>query len=230
MLECTLLKSGQLALNRTLGGMNLEHSFEIAVEPNLAWETLLDVPRIAPCLPGAELTETVDPQNFKGFARVKLGPVNLQFAGNAQIKEIDHRNHRARVIAKGKDAKGRGSANAEIVFNLTGAGDGRTRVNLETDLALTGSVAQYGRATGLIDEIARQLISDFARNLEAELATGKNKNAEHSHNEPSLHEVLEKEPASTTDMKDADSPNAVSGFSLLVRSLWAMFKRLFSGQ
>jgi len=210
--------------------MNLEHSFEIAVEPDLAWETLLDIPRIAPCMPGAVLTEVIDAQNFKGVAKVKLGPVHLQIAGNAELTDIDHSNHRAQLIARGKDAKGRGSANAEIVFNLTGAGDGRTRVNLETDLALSGSIAQYGRATGLIDEIANQIISEFARNLKTEIARSTNKGIEGADVAQNLQAEETSKPLSTKEINGAESSNAISGFGLLVRSLWAMVKRIFSGK
>jgi len=210
--------------------MNLEHSFEIAVEPDLAWETLLDIPRIAPCMPGAVMTEVIDPQNFKGVAKVKLGPVQLQIAGDAELADIDHSNHRAQLIAKGKDAKGRGSANAEIVFNLTGAGDGRTRVNLETDLALSGSIAQYGRATGLIDEIANQIISEFAKNLETEIARSTNKGIEGADFAQNLKAEGANSHLSTKEINGAESSNAISAVGLLVRSLWAMVKRIFSGK
>lgn len=210
--------------------MKLEHSFDIAAEPDVAWRTLLDIPRIAPCMPGAELTEIIDQRKFKGAAKVKLGPVQLQFAGDAEIKEIDDENHRALLVASGKDAKGRGSANAEVAFNLVNAGDGRTRVDMYTDLALTGSVAQYGRATGLIDEIARQLISDFASNLESELARkqGYNSSGETAESDQSLNSGEADDKAFVSESGNTGETNAVSGFGILFRSLWAMVKRLFS--
>lgn len=210
--------------------MKLEHSFDIAAEPDVAWKTLLDIPRITPCMPGAELTEIIDPNKFKGAAKVKLGPVQLQFAGDAEIKEIDDDNHRARLVASGKDAKGRGSANAEVIFNLVDAGEGRTRVDMKADLALTGSVAQYGRATGLIDEIAKQLISDFANNLESELASegGINYEVETAEDDQNLQAKADGDKTFDSETRKADSSNAVSGFGLLFRSLWAMITRLFS--
>jgi carbon monoxide dehydrogenase subunit G len=144
--------------------MRIDNSFFVAVPPERAWQTLLDVPKIAPCLPGARLTEVLDGDRYKGEAAVKLGPVQLQFGGEAQLSAVNLAARTARVTAKGADRKGRGNATAVINFRLSADGAG-TRINVGTDLTLTGSIAQYGRASGLIKEIANELVNQFAANL-----------------------------------------------------------------
>jgi carbon monoxide dehydrogenase subunit G len=144
--------------------MRFESNFFVAAPLERAWHLLLDVPKIAPCLPGARLTEVLGADRYKGEAAVKLGPVQLQFAGEAQLTAVDPSARTARIIAKGADRKGRGNAVATVNFRLSAEGTG-TRVNVGTDLTLTGSVAQYGRAATLVREIANELIGQFAANL-----------------------------------------------------------------
>ena len=148
--------------------MKIENTFIVPMPVEQAWPLLLDVPTIAPCLPGAELTEVVGPQQFRGRALVKVGPVALAFEGEAQIVDIDDAAKTARVIAKGSDKKGRGNASATVEFALAEHPEG-ARVNVTTDLSLTGAVAQYGRGAGLIKAIADQLIGQFAANLDVAL-------------------------------------------------------------
>jgi carbon monoxide dehydrogenase subunit G len=149
--------------------MQLENQFAVDLPPAEAWDVLLNIERIAPCMPGAELTEIVDDRTFRGRVSVRLGPVALSFDGTAVFEEVDNRGQRARVKAEGADSKGRGGAAATVVFRIEPAGAG-SRVIVETDLNLSGSVAQYGRGVGLIQNIAGQLISQFSDNLQAELA------------------------------------------------------------
>lgn len=148
--------------------MQFENSFDVPLPPAEAWKVLLDVPRIAPCLPGAELTETLGPDKYKGRAGVKIGPVNLFFAGEAEIVERDEVARKARLKGRGNDTKGRGQASATVDFNLVEA-NGGTRVNVITDLNMTGMVAQYGRASGLMKEIAGAILTQFADNLRKEI-------------------------------------------------------------
>lgn len=152
--------------------MELTHDFEVPTGLDEAWTFLLDVPRVASCLPGAELTEVVDERNFKGSACVKVGPVALTFAGTAEIVEVDQAHHNAIVCAKGSDRKGRGNADATVHFELIPTSANSTAVNVSTNLTLAASAAQYGRASGLIDAVAKEIIADFVANLEAELMPG----------------------------------------------------------
>src|SRR5207249_8615307 len=120
-------------------------------------------------MPGAELTEVVGKDTYKGKIGVRLGPVALTFAGIVKFEEIDDANHTARVSAQGTDAKGRGGANASSVFRLEPAGSG-SKVLVHSNLTLSGAVAQYGRGVGIIQATAAQLMNEFARRLREQLA------------------------------------------------------------
>jgi uncharacterized protein len=148
--------------------MEFDNSFEVPLPVDDAWKVLMDIRRIAPCLPGAELTEVVDDRTYKGKVGVRLGPVSLAFAGTVRFDEIDDANHRARVAAQGSDAKGRGAANATATFHLEPVSGG-SRVLVHTNLTLSGAVAQYGRGVGIIQMTAAQIITQFAANLKAQL-------------------------------------------------------------
>jgi len=149
--------------------MEFDNAFDVPLPPERAWALLMDIPRIAPCMPGAELTEIVDPQNYKGKISVRLGPVALAFAGRVAFDSIDETARTARVTAQGNDAKGRGGANATATFRIEPNGDG-AKVLIHTDLMLSGAVAQYGRGVGMIRATAAQIIGQFANNLRAQLA------------------------------------------------------------
>jgi len=149
--------------------MEFDNSFEVPLAPEQAWPILLDVAGIAPCMPGAELTEITDAHNYKGKISVRLGPVSLAFAGKVQLVDVDDAGRSARVTAQGSDAKGRGGANATASFKVE-AKDGGSIVLIHTDLALSGAVAQYGRGVGMIQATAAQIIGQFAANLRAQLA------------------------------------------------------------
>jgi hypothetical protein len=171
---------------------------------------LMDIPRIAPCMPGAELTEIIDRQNYKGKIAVRLGPVALAFAGRVEFENIDAANHSARVKAQGSDAKGRGAANAAATFRIEPVGSG-SKVLIHTDLTLSGAVAQYGRGVGMIEATAAQIIGQFASNLRAQLAS---------------------EPTSAPAAIEAAPQPAqpISGLSLLARVIWSSLAALFSGR
>ena len=201
--------------------MDLKYDFEIAADVDQAWAVLLDVPRIAPCLPGAELTEVVGDKQYKGTATAKLGPVKLTFAGEAELFDIDNGAHTAKMKAKGSDAKGRGTANADVVFSLSALDDGNTRINVETDLNLAGSIAQYGRASGLIDQMAQKIIAEFVKNLEIEMAADAPVAGGDGEVGADSDEAIEPNPKPGAD-------NSVSGFSLLFGALGAMIKGWFS--
>jgi len=148
--------------------MEFDNAFEVPLAPAAAWTVLMDIRRVAPCMPGAALTEIIDPQHFRGKIAVRLGPVALAFAGRVQFEDVDEANHSARVKAQGSDDKGRGSANAVATFRIEPADIG-SRVLIHTDLMLSGAVAQYGRGVGMIQSTAAQIIGQFAANLRAQL-------------------------------------------------------------
>jgi carbon monoxide dehydrogenase subunit G len=148
--------------------MEFDNSFDLPLPPDQAWKTLMDIERIAPCMPGAELTEIVDDKTFKGKVSVRLGPVALTFQGTATFEDIDDAAHKATVKAQGADAKGRGGANANVGFHLEPS-DAGSSVKIHTDLQLSGSVAQYGRGAGMIQDLASQIIGQFADNLSKQI-------------------------------------------------------------
>lgn len=194
--------------------MQLENSFTVPAAPDAAWDILLDVPRIAPCMPGAELTETVGEHSYKGNAKLRVGPVALTFSGEATITEIDTENRVATVEAKGNDTKGRGAASARVEFRLVADGAG-SRVDITSDIDLTGSIAQYGRASGLIDAIAGQIIADFAENLAAEIGASGTPEAAPAESAPD--DAAAPAPAPPSD-------NSISGIRLFFRALWSMIR------
>jgi carbon monoxide dehydrogenase subunit G len=149
--------------------VKFDNSFEVPLPPDEAFALLRDVSRIAPCMPGAELTEVIDERSFKGKVSVKLGPVALTFAGTARFEEIDEAARTARVKAQGTDQKGRGGANATASFALVEVAGG-TRVDITTDVTLSGAVAQYGRGAGIIQAVAAELIGQFATALREMIA------------------------------------------------------------
>ena len=206
--------------------MQLNNSFTVPADPETAWKVLLDVPRIAPCMPGAELTEVVGEHAYKGNAKLRVGPVSLTFSGEAEITALDDASRTATVHAKGNDTKGRGAAEADVHFSLHEDG-GRTRVDIATDLNLSGSVAQYGRASGLIDAIAGQIITDFAKNLEAEIGTENAPAAAASGGSteaPATTGQGAPEPAPASPRPQAAPDNSISGIRLFFRALWAMIR------
>ena len=149
--------------------MQFENSFAVPVGVADAWALLTDIRRIAPCMPGAELTEVVDPRTYKGKLAVKLGPVALSFAGTAQFEQMDEAQRTARVKAQGSDQKGRGGAHADVAFRLVPEGSG-ARVLITTNVQLSGSVAQYGRGAAMIQDLAQHMIDQFAARLREQLA------------------------------------------------------------
>lgn len=149
--------------------MKIDNAFHVPASLEEAWQLITDVPALVACMPGAELTEVAPDGAYKGIARVKIGPVQLQFNGEARLYDVDAKAHTMKVRARASDAKGRGTVASEMAFALVSAGE-RTRVDVVTDLTLTGAVAQYGRGAGLIKEVANQFTQDFAANLAKRLA------------------------------------------------------------
>jgi carbon monoxide dehydrogenase subunit G len=146
--------------------VRLENSFEVAAPREQAWELLMDVPRVIPCMPGAELNEVVDETNWKATMQVKLGPISLTFATDVEREDVDEAAGRVRLRAKARELRGRGTGQATIESTLV-ALDGGTRVDIVTDLSLAGAVAQYGR--GIVEDVSTQLVKRFADCLEAQL-------------------------------------------------------------
>jgi carbon monoxide dehydrogenase subunit G len=145
--------------------VKMENEFTVEAPVEQAWETLLDLERITPCLPGAALEEESGDQ-YKGTMTIRLGPVTQKYNGTVSFEETDEESHRAVLKADGKDARGQGTASATITSTLTEE-EGGTKVHVETDMRLTGRAAQFGR--GVQQEVATKLINQFAECLEKEI-------------------------------------------------------------
>jgi uncharacterized protein len=139
--------------------MEIENEFDVPAPVDQVWTYLLDVERVAPCMPGAELTEVIDDHTWKGKVNMKLGPVSLAFAGTVTMQERDDQAKRIVLAAKGMEQKGKGAANASVTSWLE-QGDGVTNVKMRADIHLTGTVAQLSR--GLLPEVSRKLTQQFA--------------------------------------------------------------------
>ena len=152
--------------------IELDNSFTVPVPPEQAWEVLLDVERIAPCMPGASVT-SIEGDEVAGQVKVKLGPLSLAYKGTAKFTEKNEENHTIAIEASGKETRGAGTASATVQAGLKPADDdGHTLVSIHTALNVTGRPAQFGRS--LLPEVSGKLIAQFASNLEAMIAADAN--------------------------------------------------------
>ena len=218
--------------------MKIENEFTVPVAAEPLWAHLLDVERVAPCMPGAELTEVVDDTTWKGKVNMKLGPVSLAFAGTVAMQERDDAAHRVVLLARGMEQKGKGAANAVVTSWLEPAGD-QTTVKMIADIQLTGAVAQLSR--GLLPEVSRKLTAQFAECLkESMLAAEAPAAAEAASGGPA--EAATGGAAATAGgaERPATAPRApvqarpISGIRLGLSALWAaivgFFRRLFGSR
>jgi uncharacterized protein len=146
--------------------VRIDNDFLVQAPIEEVWDFMLDVEKVAPCVPGAELTETLDDHTWKGKVLMKLGPVSLSYAGTVTIQERDDEHHRVSLKAEGREQRGKGAASATSTSVLTSV-DGGTKVVIETDLTITGAVAQYGR--GMIGDVSRKVTDEFAACLQANI-------------------------------------------------------------
>jgi carbon monoxide dehydrogenase subunit G len=148
--------------------MQFEHEFTVPVPVEQAWSVLLDVERVAPCLPGAAL-DSVEGDTISGRMKVKVGPITVTYRGTASFEEIDKDAHSVTIKASGKESRGSGTASATVTAGLVGQGD-ETKVTVQTSFNVTGRPAQFGR--GVMADVGSRLIDRFAENLAALLRDG----------------------------------------------------------
>ena len=147
--------------------MDLNHQFTVAVPVEDAWRILTDVERIAPCLPGAQLQE-IEGETYRGVVKVKVGPIQAQFKGQASFIERNDAAHKVVLKGEGRDTTGKGNAAAVITAEMTAVDANNTSVTVNTDLSVTGKVAQFGR--GAMADISDKLLAQFVVNLNALIA------------------------------------------------------------
>lgn len=146
--------------------MRIDNRFTVGLPVEDAWRVLLDVERIAPCMPGVELQEVTEDE-LRGVVNVRLGAITAQYRGAVLFAEVDEASRRIVLSAEGRDTSGRGNASAEVTATLHPAGEGRTEMAIETDLTISGTIAQCGR--GVLADVSAKLLADFARCVESEL-------------------------------------------------------------
>lgn len=148
--------------------MRIENTVEVDAPLDRVWALVNDIPRVAPCMPGAALTGVHDDDTYEGTVAVKLGPLRMSYKGKVVVEGVDEANHSARLAATGKDVKGAGTAKASVETRLEAVGDNHTRLLVTSDVQLTGKVASFGRG-GAINDVATRLFGQFADCLRATL-------------------------------------------------------------
>jgi carbon monoxide dehydrogenase subunit G len=205
--------------------VKLEQSFEVHAPLERVWETLIDVERVAPCLPGAEVTHC-EGDTYEGTFSVRLGPTTAAYRGELKMQELDEASHSVTMYATGRDKRGQGSAKATIVSTMREEGD-VTQVEVETDLTITGRLARFGRG-GMIEDISNRLMKEFSdclqQRIEAPPAA-----------EPGLIDAVlaatpegaAVAPPAAGGSKSGTTTKPLGGFSLFFRSLLDRLRRLF---
>jgi carbon monoxide dehydrogenase subunit G len=198
--------------------MKLEHSFQVNAPLERVWETLIDVERVAPCLPGAEITEAGEDGTYKGTFSVRLGPTTAAYRGQLSMEEADAATHRAVMRASGQDKRGQGSAKATIVSTMREEA-GATTVEVETDFTITGRLARFGRG-GMIQDVSNRLLRDFSGCLQKTIEAGEAAAA----GQPPAAEA-----GAAAEAPEAAPPapraKPVGGFSLFFRALLDWIRR-----
>jgi uncharacterized protein len=219
--------------------MLIENTFKVTSPADPLWRYLLDVEKIAPCMPGAELTEIVDDRHWKGKLKAKFGPVGLSFAGTVEMTERDDAAHRVSLTAKGMEQKGKGAANANVTSWLEpGPASHETTVKMEAEITLTGAAAQLSR--GLLPEISKKLTQQFADCLQANMAAGAASGSTEASDAPTQATATRGSAAAAPDAVASSSSHApsrpapaaaakpVGGIGLGLSALWSVVKAFFA--
>jgi len=193
----------------------IENGFEIPAPIEHVWSYLLDVEKVAPCMPGAELTEVVDGRTWKGKVSVKLGPVGLSFAGTVTMQERDDASHRIVLKAQGMEQRGKGAASATVTSWLEGSDD-ETTVKVRAEISLSGMIAQISR--GLLPDVSARLTEEFAECLRGSMLA-----AESTAGEAGAALAGQLSPPADPDPK----PKPVAGIRLGLWALWTWVTRPF---
>lgn len=205
--------------------MQLENSFSVSAPPDRVFAYLLDVNKVVGCVPGAELSEVVDPTTFKGKVKIKVGPITVAYNGTAKIVDRDDSTHSAAIEAEGRETTGPGSARAKANMSVIGEGSGSV-VKIVTDYNVAGRVAQFGR--GVMEDVSRRIVSEMAACIKANVEAG----------EPgagagpsSAGNVATGIPQSSPAQSSAPAPLAtakpVNALGLLFSVLWARLRGVF---
>jgi uncharacterized protein len=202
--------------------MQLENSFTVGAPPSRVFAYLLDVNKIVGCVPGAELSEVVDPTTFKGKVKIKVGPITVAYSGTARITNRDEANHAATLEAEGRETTGPGSARASARMAVEADGEGSV-VKIVTDYNVAGRVAQFGR--GVMEDVSRRIVNDMAACIKANVEAaepGAGGGEAAAPSGPGAALVSTPAPAATS--------KPVNAFGLLFSVFWARLRGVFGSK
>ncbi|MGA9775188.1 MAG: SRPBCC family protein [Candidatus Dormiibacterota bacterium] len=197
--------------------MLLQNTLKLPMPPDRLVPLLEDLERIAPCLPGASIQERVDERTYKGRVTVKVGPVTVKYDGVMTVLDVDREARRLRMRGEGRDPQGAGTASATITMTVSDDGNGGSVGTIESDVAITGRVAQFGR--GLMQDVADRLLTQFATCLQQTLGQEQAGQAEPGAAGPSA-----------AKLPPAPPPQSVGAVGLLLGVIWQRIRRLFGGR
>ena len=207
--------------------MQLENSFSVGAPPDRVFAYLLDVNKVVGCVPGAELSEVVDPTTFKGKVKVKVGPITVAYSGTARIADRDDVQRSATLEAEGRETTGPGSARAKAVMSVQAEGTG-SLVKITTDYSIAGRVAQFGR--GVMEDVSRRIVNDMAACIKANVEAQEPGSSTPATGGPA------QAPGGTTQSSGASAPIApvtakpINAVSLFFQVLWTGVRRLFGAK
>jgi carbon monoxide dehydrogenase subunit G len=185
--------------------VKLEQSFEVQAPIDEVWRALIDVERVAPCLPGAGVAGRNEDGSYNGSFTVKIGPTTASYSGKLEMESIDEEAHTATMRAQGTDRRGQGGARATIVSTVSSAADGSTHVEVSTDYSITGRLARFGRG-GMIEDISERLLREFAERLQASLSRGAGADQQESDTAEPAGDSSDDTPASASTVAAAEPP------------------------
>jgi len=199
--------------------MQLENSFGVGAPPDKVFAYLIDVNKVVGCVPGAELSEVVDPTTFKGKVKIKVGPITVAYSGTAKIVDRNDSQHTATLEAEGRETTGPGSARAKALMSVEADGAGST-VKIVTDYNVAGRVAQFGR--GVMEDVSRRIVNDMAACIKANVEAA----------EPAAGGGPGASAAAASGSNPAQPVTAkpVNALTLFFKVLWAGIKRAFGAK
>ncbi len=199
--------------------MQLENSFSVAAPPDRVFAYLLDVNKVVACVPGAELSEVVDPSTFKGKVKIKVGPITVAYSGTARIVDRDDGTHSAAIEAEGRETTGPGSARAKANMSVVADGAG-SRVKIVTDYSVAGRVAQFGR--GVMEDVSRRLVGEMAACIKSNVEAGEASSTAQAGSDSG--------PGAAAATPAAATARPVNAFGLLFSVLWARLRGVFGSK
>jgi len=211
--------------------VKLEQTFEVDAPLQRVWEALIHVDQVAPCLPGATITEAGEDGVYEGTFSAKVGPASVSFKGTLKMEEVDETTHTAKMLANGSNRRGQGGAKATIVSKVSPTDGGGTKVDIDTDYSITGPLARLGRG-GMIEDVGNRLLREFATCLEQRLAHDQAVEETAPPAEAAAAVGEEKAYSHTPDAPKVPPPpppqaKPIGGFSLFLGVLRDRLKRLF---